>query len=195
MLEQSVIGLVAGIIGFLGFVPYILDTISRRTRPNRATWIIWAVLGIIIAASYYASGARDTAWTPIAYALGIFFVMALSFRYGEDGWTRIDKACLICAATGLLLWWLTDNPLLTLYLMIFVDAAGAVPTIRKTYEKPESESRVAWAMFLAGNTLNLFAVGEWTAAIASYPVYLFVLDIIMIALACRKAGGRRKPTR
>jgi len=176
------IGQIAGIIGFLAFFPYILGTLKGTTKPNKATWIIWAVLGIIIAASYWSAGARDTAWTPIGYAFGIVVVAFLSLKYGEDGWTALDKWCLAGAGAGLVLWALTSEATLALYLTTIIDAIGGIPTIRKTYQRPESENRTAWLMFLAANSLNLLAISEWNLMVASYPVYVFVLSLIMNSL-------------
>lgn len=181
-MDGGALGIAAGIIGFLAFVPYIIETLSHKTKPNKATWIIWAVLGIIIAASYWSAGARDSAWTPIAYALGILVVAGLSLKYGEEGWTSLDKACLLGAGCGLLLWALTSDAALALYFTISVDAIGAIPTIKKAYERPQSESRAAWALFLAANSLNILAIGSWTLAEASYPVYVLVLSMAMCAL-------------
>lgn len=188
-MEQSLLGMIAGIIGFLAFVPYVLDTLSRRTKPNKATWIIWAVLGIIIAASYWSAGARDTAWTPIGYAIGIVAVAALSLKYGEDGWTALDKACLLGAGAGLALWAVTSEPVFALYLTTAIDAIGGIPTIKKTYHRPETESRAAWALFLVANTLNLMAISEWTLTIALYPLYVFILSLTMNALIMRPRKG------
>jgi hypothetical protein len=186
MMEPPTLGLLAGIIGFLSFIPYILGTLNRKTKPNKATWIIWAVLGVIIAASYWAAGARETAWVPVAYAIGVIIIALLSLKYGEEGWTTLDKACLAGAGTGLALWYWSGDAALALYFTITVDAIGAAPTIKKAYERPESESRTAWLMYLVANTLNLFALSEWTLAAASYPVYVFALSAIMSALLSRR---------
>lgn len=188
-LEPASIGMLAGIVGILGFVPYAFGIINRTTIPNKATWIVWAVLGAVIAASYYYAGAVESAWVPIAYSFGIFVIAILSLKYGQEGWTVLDKGCLAGAALGLAMWGLTGEPVSALYIATLVDAMGSLPTIKKTYEEPGSESKSAWALFTVAAVLNLFAIREWTLASASYPVYLVILDVVMLALIFRKTGG------
>ncbi len=191
-LDAASVGMIAGTVGILGFVPYAVGIINRTTKPNKATWIVWAVLGAVIAASYYAAGATESAWVPVAYAFGIFIIAILSLKYGEEKWTPLDKGCLAGAALGLALWALTGEAATALYIATLVDAAGSVPTIRKTYEDPGSESRAAWALFLLAAVINLFAIREWTLSSASYPVYLVILDLVMIALVLRKPRNALK---
>ena len=180
------VGVLAGIIGLLAFVPDILEMIYRDVKPNRATWMVWAVLSVVLAASYYSTGATESAWVPIVYAFGITVVAIFSLKYGERGWSALDTFCLLGAGVGLALWWITNDPFLALYIAIVVDAIGAIPTLNKTYARPRTESRTAWLMFLAAAGLNLFAIGEWTLSEASYPVYLFLLSVVMVALLLRK---------
>lgn len=191
-LDPASVGMLAGMVGILGFVPYAAGIIKRTTVPNKATWIVWAVLGAVIAASYYYAGAVESAWVPIAYAFGIFVIAILSLKYGQEGWTRLDKGCLAGAALGLVLWGLTGEAVSALYLATIVDAAGSLPTIRKTYGDPKSESRAAWILFSVAAVLNLFAIREWTLSSASYPVYLVILDAVMLWLIFRKSAGEEK---
>ena len=179
MTFQGDIGLLAGMIGFLGFVPYIIGTLNGSTRPDKATWIIWAAMGFIIAASYFSAGARESAWLPIAYAFGILAVAALSLKYGKKGWTRLDLVCMVGAGIGLLAWWLTNEPLFALYLTILVDALGFIPTLEKAYHEPGSEDRLAWTIFLIADLLNIFAISEWTIPMISYPVYVFAFTLVL----------------
>lgn len=188
------IGLLAGIIGTLAFIPYAVSILKKETTPNKATWIIWAVLGIIIAASYYSAGARETAFLPFGYAIGIVGVAILVLKYGEGGWTLLDKLCLAGAALGLILWALTSDPVLALFLTTIIDAIGSVPTIKKTWERPGSEDKVTWILFLIANAINLFAIKQWTLSVAMYPVYVVILSSTMCALLLvpRKSGRNAK---
>lgn len=182
MVDGVIIGLAASIIGLAGFVPYIFGILNRRTIPHKVSWLVWSALGILTAASYYASGARESALLPVANAFAHVVVAGLSLKYGTGGWSRTDKMSIIGAVLGLVLWAFTNEPFAALLVTIIVEAIGAVPTVLKTFHNPQSEDRLAWSLFLVANFLNLLAVGSWTLSIASYPVYSFGIALLMNAL-------------
>ena len=74
---QDVVGKVAGAISLAGSVPYVLSTLRGQTRPNRATWIIWAMVGAVMASSYYATGGGPSIWVPISALIGPLAVAAI----------------------------------------------------------------------------------------------------------------------
>ncbi len=77
------IGIIAGSLSFLAYLLYVVDMIRGRCRPNRMTWWTLTVIGLMVAISYYASGARQTMWVALAYVAGPLIVSLLSFRYGR----------------------------------------------------------------------------------------------------------------
>lgn len=186
------VGRVAGILSLAAFFPYIVATLRRKTRPNRATWFIWTVMGFILGASYYSSGANHTMWVPVSYIIGPFVTVILSLKYGEGGWTRFDRNCLLGAGMSAILWWMFKSPLIALTINLFIDFLGALPTIRKAYHKPEGEDRTAWGLFIAGNTANLFAVERWSFSIAAYPIYMFLASGAIAALVFLRPRGQKK---
>ena len=169
----AVAGKVAGVISLVAIVPYILAILRGETKPNRATWWIWTIVGLMLGASYYSSGANHTMWVPVSYIIGPIVTAVLSIKYGVGGWTRFDKSCLFGAGASVVLWWMFSSPLAALLINLFIDFMGALPTIRKAYHEPESEDRAAWVLASAANTANLFAVERWTFTIAIYPIYMF----------------------
>jgi hypothetical protein len=58
MINAETIGIIAGIISFSAYFLYIATTIYGKTKPNRVTWWILTLIGLLIASSYYVSGAR-----------------------------------------------------------------------------------------------------------------------------------------
>lgn len=194
MLDEGgklLVGQVAGGISFLAYILYYLSIIQGRTRPNRATWIILTVVGILIAASYYASGARNTMWVALAYTVGPLIAAILSLKYGVGGTTRFDIFCLIGCALSVALWIYFKNPLVVLIINIAIDFLGILPTLKKSYLDPASEDRLAWAVTTVSNVLNIFAIEAWIFSVAVYPVYMVVVNGLVTLLIFRKASFTR----
>ncbi len=192
-MEYSFEGIIGGIAGGLSFVAFLLYYVSIfrwETRPNRATWIILTVVGVLIASSYYASGARETMWIPLSYVLGPFIAAILSIKYGEGGWNRFDIVCLIGCLVSVVFWGLTDEPLIALFINIVIDFFGILPTLKKSYLDPLSEGKLAWSVTTVSNFLNIFAVGTWSFALGAYPVYMVLVNglVTFFLFARRKAS-------
>lgn len=190
MAWYEVAGIVAGIISLAGFIPYVWDILAGRTVPSWSTWLIWTIVGAMLCATYWGSGARETLWVAVSYVAGPLLVFMLSLRFGTGGTSRLDMICFVLAGVSALLWAVTRKPLLSLALNIGIDLIGAVPTIRKARVAPESESLPAWSLFLAAATLNLVSVQEWAPGPLSYPLYLFAVSATMMALLLRGRAMR-----
>jgi uncharacterized protein with PQ loop repeat len=179
---QTLFGIIAGFFGLLGYLPYIITTIRGKNIPNRATWWIWGTLGIIQGITYYCSGASNTIWLPILYAACQIIIAVLSIKFGEGGWNRFDRICLIGAGFSLILWWWYDSPTAALLFTLVIDSFGALPTVIKSYHNPETENCFSWTIFFIANTLNLFALENWSLELAAYPFYLFCLSLILATI-------------
>ena len=184
---EQIVGIAAGIFGFIAFLLYYLSIIQGKTRPNRATWFILTIVGVLIATSYYASGARETLWVPISYTLGPLIAFFLSFRYGEGGWTFFDRLCLVGCVVSVVLWKIAETPEVTLFFNILIDFFGILPTLKKAYLDPSSEDKLAWSVTSFSNFLNILAVSTWSFVIGFYPVYMFLVNgLVTVFLFFRK---------
>ncbi|MFC1632929.1 hypothetical protein ACFL1U_02175 [Patescibacteria group bacterium] len=186
-------GEIAGVLSFAAFLPYIIDILRRKTRPNRASWWIWTVVGIMVLASYRSGGAEETIWVPISYTIGPFIIALLAIKYGEGGWTTFDRNCLGGVGGSLILWVIFKAPLVVLCINLFIDFLGALPTIRKSVHEPEGESKLAWALWISGNIFNLFAVEKWTFAIAVHPVFMTFVSGTIAALVLWPRPSSNQP--
>lgn len=190
---QRVVGRIAGVISLLGSLPYVVAVLRRKARPNRATWLIWTAVGGLLFASYDSSAGGSARWVPLSDAIGPAMIAVLSLRYGEGGFTRFDLGCLLLAAVSVVGWVLTGSALVALGINLFIDLLGALPTMRKAYADPASESALTWRIFFFGNVLNLLAIERWNLGSAAYPLHVvFVSGIVNVLLI---AGGRAKLTR
>ena len=187
----TLIGIAAGSIGLLGYLPYIVTTLKGKTKPNRATWWVWGLLGVIQLVSYYYSeSSLDSAiWLLACYTLCQIFMALLSIKYGEGGWEKLDKICFAGVILSIVLWRVFNSASITLLFTIAIDIFGAVPTVAKSFYEPEKESSFSWTIFLIANSLNLVAIGSWSLR-SIYPFYLFCLSLTLAILLNRSNLNR-----
>lgn len=179
---KEIIGISAGVLSFIGYAIYIYSTLQGSTKPNRATWWILTLVGIMIATSYYSEGARNTIWVPVSYVIGPLIVAILSLRYGEGGWEKLDVWCLAAAGLSAVIWYLYQAPFTVLVVNIVMDFVALLPTIKKSYLRPDSEDALAWSVESVSGILNVIALESWTLGLAFYPLYLLMINALVSLL-------------
>ncbi len=182
----SQFGIIAGILSFSAYLFYIAAIIKGTTKPSRATWFIWAFIGIILAISYKESGAEDTVWVAVSEAIAPTIIALLAIKYGKGGAERIDIIAFVGSLFSLLLWWIYGSPIVALVTNLAIDFFAALPTIKKSWQEPHEEDRFAWTITQTGNLLNLFAIDKLLFGVIIYPIYTFIIDGIITGILYRK---------
>ena len=187
------LGLASALLSVYAFAPYIRDTLSGRTRPQRASWLIWSVLGCIALMSQIAEGATSSLWFPVFQVGGTIAVFLTTMRRGTGPLLRQgDMPILGAAALGLILWSLTDNSLYALTITIGISLLGGMATVKKAYLFPNSETHSTWVWSLCASCLAMLAVGRLDWVLLAYPMYLFTLyAAILIGIGMGRARDAR----
>ena len=175
------IGYLSGIITLVSFVPYIKSIFDGKTKPERASWIIWATLSLVAFFPQLYKGASYSLFMTGAAAVGDFFIFILSIKYGIGGLLKRDIIAVIGLILGLYLWHITKEAAFALYIVILVDSIGAVLTIIKTYQYPESENVSSWWLTLIGAVLACIAVGSLNIFLLSFPFYFALVSILILS--------------
>ena len=184
-----IFGLSAGILSAVCYIPYIRDVLSGSTRPERASWFIWSILGSIAFFSQLNKGATDSLWLTAVQTIGVTVVFLLALQRGTGGLNRRDIYSLIVAGFGLLLWYFTNNAIYALILVIIVDCAGAILTLLKAYEDPKSETLITWLLAGIAGIFAMASVGTWNIELLAYPIYIAVINLAVVGAMIL---GRRK---
>jgi hypothetical protein len=187
----ALFGLLSGILSSLSYIPYIRDILRGKTKPERASFFIWSVLGCIAFVSQFAEGATWSLLLMIETFI-IFAVFLLSLKFGVGGFTRRDIFALAVAGFGLILWFLTRHAFLALFITIGIDSIGTVLSVIKSYEDPESETISMWATVSVAGVLALFAVGKWDFVLLAYPLYIALANFAVVVAIL--LGRRKKQT-
>lgn len=191
MISIQTLSLISGALLIGGYIPYIYDVIKKKTIPNRASWFIWALSTVTLLFGVRETGTSEAIWVPVADAVGCVIIFFLALPFGVGGWAKTDRLSLIICIGSLLIWWLTGDAFIALVANLIVYVSGYIPTIKKVWTKPHTESKTAWSLFFLGVLLNLCVVifGKDTGlAVWLYPIVLVVTVGTLYVLLWRKGN-------
>mgnify|MGYP001606699597 CR=1 FL=1 len=182
-----IFGVAAGVLTFSAIFFYLFSIIKKETKPNRASWVIWNITNVILFASYFSVGARSTLFLPLVYVLSGSSTLILSFWYSEkSSFSRIDILSLFVCGLSLIVWFVTKNPLTALLMVLAMDAVCYLPTIRKSYIDPLSESHIYWVLIFLGSLANMFAIDSLSFGIIIHPSVIVVMNGALVFALYRK---------
>ncbi|VVB73532.1 Uncharacterised protein [uncultured archaeon] len=189
---KLILAIVSAIVGTISFLPYIRDIFLKKTKPHSYSWLIWTILQATGVVAMLSGGAGLGV---VALSVGVAFcgfIFLLSLRYGTKNITRFDTLCFIGAllATGFYVF--LNDALLSVVLVTFIDFVAFLPTLRKAYEEPYTET---FSTFLLSGIANLLALGAldvFSVTTALYPASLVITNSICSSIILL---GKNKKTR
>lgn len=187
---QSIFSLLGTIFTLLCFVPYIVTILQGKTKPNRATWWVWATNGTVLTLGNLAAGADYTILPIVCSVAAQWCVALLSIKHGEGGWNPLDRKCLMASGISFILWRILEYDLIAIILPLLVDVLAAIPTLKKSYLFPETEDLLTYILYTLGGLFTVFAIQEWSWKLSSFeiaitPIYIFLINGLIVLLLTR----------
>lgn len=176
------LALLATVILLAAYIPYFRDIFRGDTKPHLYTWLVWAITQWTATAGVWAGGGHFAAIGVGAGALMVLFVFLLSFKYGTKNITRSDTFVLMLALFAVVLWWLLKDPLPSVLMVTAIDGLGYIPTWRKTYQEPWSETLGFWAAMAASIFLVIAASAQYNLLTVLYPLVLGACNVILFGI-------------
>lgn len=175
--------MISALISVLGSSAYIRDTLSGKTKPNRVSWSMWALAPLIgTAAALYA---HADLWATVRIFLAGFLpllVFAASFINKQSYWklTPFDLACCFCSVLALIIWLAIDSPRGAILLAALGDGFASLPTIRKAWTHPETETGITFVASFVAVLLVLPSIPEWNIENSAFQIYLLIVNALII---------------
>lgn len=179
---------ISAIISITGGSFYILDTIKGKTKPNRVTWIIWAVVPLLGTGAALSAGADI--WTSIRVFLAGFLpllVLIASFFNHQSYWklSGVDYFCGLISILAIIVWGYMNNPIMAVLLLAIADGFAAIPTLIKAWNNPESETASTYAANLISVLIVLPSIKVWDIPNSAFQIYLLTANLLLLIFICR----------
>lgn len=180
------------IIRLLSGADYLLATWRGRVQPNAITWFFWGLAPLIAFVAQLQEGVGLEAWVSLGLAIGPLAIFSVAVIRHDARWkiTYFDILCGFCAAIGLILWQITNDPLVAIWFAIVADIFGGIPTMRKIYTHPHTEKALPYFLSMISMVITLFTITNWQFANYAFPVYILCINTVLFILGWSKVGPR-----
>ncbi len=182
------LGVVAIILTFAGYAPYFRDVVKGKTQPHVYSWFLWGFVTFIAAALQISGGAGIGGYVTLTAAVMCSTVFVLGYiSKGEKDITKIDTLFFVLGFVALGFWLIAKQPVVSTILVTTIDLLGFAPTIRKSWNKPHSETLSFYSLNTFRFTLAVLALETYTIVTAAYPVaWVFANGIFAVILLIRR---------
>jgi hypothetical protein len=186
MLEFLVV--VAAVASILAASVYIRSMFTGNTKPNRVTWLMWAIAPLIAAAAEISNGVGWAVLPVFMAGFSPLMIFTASFFAKKAYWkpSTFDYFCGVLSGLALLMWWLTKDASVAIVFAIASDALASVPTIRKSWSNPETESIWPFVVGTLAAASSLVVAATWTFSSISFPVYLIITNLLVLVAIYRQ---------
>ncbi len=180
MFEYLVI--IAAVASLLAAFVYIRSMFVGGTKPNRVSWLMWAIAPLIATAAALSNGVGWAVLPVFMAGFSPFLIFTASFFAKKAYWrlSSFDYVCGALSAIALIMWWLTKDPNVAIILAISSDALASIPTLTKSWTNPETESVWPFIIGVFAAASSLAVATLWTFSEYAFPAYLIIINIMVL---------------
>lgn len=176
------LALLGACIALVGNIPYLRDVITNKIQPHPYTWLVWTLVSAITFFGQVAKGAGVGAIPTATAEIFTVIIFLFSLRYGFRNIVRRDTYFLIVALLGIIPWILTKDPTISVVIAVSIDLVAFVPTLRKTWVKPTSETPILYSMNVVRHVLTLFSLQAYNVATTLHSIAMIVTNTAMTGI-------------
>lgn len=176
--------ILGALVVLFGDLTYLIETIQGRVQPNRMSWLMWGVAPLIAFAAAISQGVGISTITTFAIGAIPILIFFATFVNRKAYWklTILDIPCGVLSALALVLWYITKDANIAVSLSILSDFAAFIPTYKKAYTHPQSESSKIFLFNAIGTGITLLSLQKWTFAAYAFPLYVMVACMVIVLL-------------
>ena len=171
---------IASLLAVIGNVPYLLDVIKGRVKPHPYTWFVWTIVSCVVFFGQLEKGAGLAAIPTAASEIFTIIIFFFSLKYGFKNPPLIDKYFLALAMIGLIPWIVTSDPTISVITVVAIDLVAFVPTLRKTYCHPKSETATLFTTNVLRHGLILSTLSAYNIATMLHSISMIITNTIMV---------------
>lgn len=179
---KEVFAIIAAMLAIAGNVPYLLDILKGRVRPHPYSWFVWSIVSCTVFFGMLQKGAGVGAIPTGVSELFTLIIFFFSLKFGFKGITKTDTLFLVVALLGLIPWAITKDPTLSVVIAVGIDVVAFIPTLRKTWIRPKTESPLLYGSNALRHMLALLSLQSYNIATTVHSLAMIVVNSAMVGI-------------
>ncbi len=187
----------AAALSLYGVYDYVRATLRGDTLPNRVSWGLWGLEGVLAFVVEVQQHVGLAAVMTLMFGVVPLIVVTASF-WGRHGVWRVDAFDIVCGVIsllGILFWGVVGEATVALVAFISADQVAALPTIRKSWRAPQTESPKVFVTGVINCAITLMTLRHFTTEGVVFPGCILICDTIISVLVIARLGPRWKQAR
>ncbi len=186
-----VLSMGASVMHLIAFGLYNAQMVRGTSKPNTATWTLWAVLTATNASAYFnATGDWIKSALPAASSVACILTFAYAIMRGKfERLSSWDSVALVIGLLAGFAWWHYQSAVYANLILQCAIAVSFTPTYRSVWADPNAEKGPPWALWGVAYVLLTYVVflrsnGQWTDYV--HPVQGAIMHAAVVPLTWRK---------
>ena len=179
------------ILTIIRYTIYLHTIYLGKTKPHAFTWLLWSLLIGIDAVFNSIAIIQQVSLDDglfiyvlsfivlicfLIYFLIYFLISILGFYVGERRYTRSDWVAIFSCFFAIILWQALDDTIYSLTVLTLTVGISYLPTIRKSYHKPDTEPPISYFISGLRYVFLIFAIPDSIWEIGLYILFLIIAD-------------------
>lgn len=179
---KPILGLLAVLIAVVGYVPYLKDTFSGKTKPHIFSWFLWSLVSFIAFGIQITNKGGFGSLPNLVMGFICLVIFLKSLGNGTKEIKKFDIFSLLLALISIGLWLVVKQALISIILIIIVDFFSFLPTIIKSWNKPNQETMITWVMNFVRQIFIIFSLETINLTNVIYPTYAFIVVFLFCVM-------------
>ncbi len=185
---KTIIAIIASGLALIGNYPYVRDILQGKTKPHAYSWLVWSIVSATTFFGQLAKGAGVGAIPTLASEMFTIIIFITSLKYGFKHTSRTDTFYLVIALLGLIPWYVTRDPTISVLIVVTIDVIAFLPTISKTWTHPKTETSTLYGSNVLRHILMILSLEAYNTATLAHSVAMIAVNSAMWVLI----KGRRQ---
>ncbi len=189
MYTEILVALAIG-LAIVGNVGYFISVVKKEINPHPVTWFIGSIVSAVTFFGAVVKGGGVGVWPILAseiFTILIFlFSLRLAFQTDFKSIKKLDIFFLIICLLGIIPWYLTNDPTISVIIVVAIDVISFIPTLIKTKNNPLSENGILFICNVLRHILILFTLANINIATSLHSFAMIIINIMMVFYIYRK---------